>query len=113
MMQLTKEGVRSRGGSSPCKAPLASGTRQDHAGSMSRPGPMRIELMNNIQVVIGIKFVRRQDTVLVAGFEERNRDHQSTGELEGVVLSEDEVMRHFIGLHRERASSRSMAPRKN
>lgn len=75
MMQLTKEGLRSRGDSFPCEAPLASGTRRDHAGSMSRPRPMRIELMNNVLVIIGIKFVRRQGTVGVTGFEERNRDH--------------------------------------
>ena len=79
---------------------------------MSRSEPMRIELVDDVQVVIGIEFVGRQDAVFVAGFEERNRDHQSMGELEGVVLGEDEVVRHFEGLHRERPIPARWLPRR-
>ena len=83
------------------------------AGSMSRPEPARIELVDDVEIVIGIEFIGRQDAVCIAGFEERDWDHQGAGELESLILGKDEVVRHPEGLHRERANSRSMAPLKD
>ena len=77
---------------------------------MSRPEPARIELVDDVEIVIGIEFIGRQDAVCIAGFEERDWDHQGAGELESLILGKDEVVRHPEGLHRERANSRSMAP---
>ena len=70
-------------------------------------------LQRALDIVIGIEFIGRQDAVCIAGFEERDRDHQGAGELESLILGKDEVVRHPEGLHRERANSRSMAPLKN
>lgn len=74
---------------------------------------MRIELVNDVEVVISVELVRGQNAVFVAGLEKRDRNHQGAGELEGVGLGENEVVRHIEGLHRERANSRSMAPSKD
>ena len=74
---------------------------------------MRIELVDDIEIVIGIEFIGRQDAACIAGFEERDRDHQGAGDLESMILGEGEVVRHFEGLHRERANSRSMASLKD
>jgi hypothetical protein len=63
--------------------------RQTNAGSMSRPEHVRIELIDDVQVVIGIEFVGRQNTVFRARLEQRDWDHQGTGELEGVILSKN------------------------
>ena len=103
-----------RGGSFPWRAPPPKWHQAGAiAGSMSRPEPVRIELVDDVEIVFDIEFIGRQDAVCIAGFEERDRDHQGAGELESVILGEDEVVRHLKELHRERANSRSMAPLKD
>ncbi|ACM39307.1 conserved hypothetical protein (plasmid) [Allorhizobium ampelinum S4] len=50
--------------------------------------------MYDLQIVFAIDFVGRQDAELVAGSEQEDRDHQGTGEVEGVALCEAEIVRH-------------------
>lgn len=64
---------------------MAGWVRQRGAGSMSRPALVRIELVDGLKVVVGVELVAREGAVLVAGLEECDRDHEGTGELEGVV----------------------------
>ncbi len=58
------------------------------AGSMSRPALVRIEFVDGLKVVVGVELLARQRAVLVAGFEERDRNHEGAGEVEGVGLSQ-------------------------
>ena len=68
--------------------------------------PARFELEGDLQIIVIIEFVGRQDTEFVAGLEERDRDHQVSVKLEGVGLSEGKIVRHVRMLHRKRANSR-------
>lgn len=61
---------------------------------MSRPGE---KLMDDLKIVIGVDLVRGQDAVLAVDLEDGDRDHQVAGELEGVGLSESEIVRHLSG----------------
>ncbi|CAH1662592.1 hypothetical protein CHELA20_40075 [Hyphomicrobiales bacterium] len=64
---------------------------------MSRTTLVRIEFVNQLQVVAVVELVRGQCAVGIAGFEERHRDHQGASELEGVVLGKGKIVRHFEG----------------
>ena len=72
------------------KLPLPPTDRQrqperKNAGSVSRPGK---EFVHDIEVVACIDFVRGQDAIFAVDFEDGDRDHQVTGELEGMGLCE-------------------------
>lgn len=49
--------------------------------------------MNDDHIGI-VEFVARHDAVFAVDLEERNRDHQGAGELEGIGLSEGKIVRH-------------------
>ena len=61
---------------------------------MSRPGHV---LMHDRKIVVDIDLVGRKDAVFAVDLEEGDRDHQVTGELEGVGLGEREIVRHLRG----------------
>ena len=74
---------------------MAGWVRQRGAGSMSRPALVRIEFVDGLKVIVGVELLARQGSILVAGLEERDRDHEGAGELEGVVLCEVEIGHGF------------------
>jgi hypothetical protein len=51
-----------------------------------------MEFVNNREVVVGVDLVRRQDAVFAVDFEDGDRDHEVAGKLEGVGLSENEIV---------------------
>lgn len=65
--------------------------RQRGAGSMSRPAFVRVEFMDGLKVVIGVELLAWQGAVLVARLEERDRNHEGAGKVEGVVSCEAEI----------------------
>lgn len=85
--------------SAPCAAklplrPIArewpmQATRWPNVGSMSRPG---MEFMNDREVVACVDLVRRKDAIFAVDFEDGDRDHEVAGKLEGVGLSENEIV---------------------
>ncbi|WP_201838641.1 hypothetical protein [Microvirga zambiensis] len=60
---------------------------------MSRPAIVGIEFVDEFEVVAVVEFVG--GPLLVAGLYDRDRDHQGAGELEGVVLDNGKIVRHF------------------
>lgn len=56
---------------------------------------MGIILVDDIEIVTIVDLVAWNDTVLAAGAEEGDGNHQGAGEVEGVVLGEGEIVRHF------------------
>jgi len=66
--------------------------------------PSREIFVDDLQIVVIIDFVARQNAELIARLEECERDHQVTGELEGVRLCEGNIVRHLSGSIRERAN---------
>lgn len=69
---------------------------------MSRPVLEGIELGDGVDFVT-VEFVARQNAELVAGPEERDRDHQGPGECESMTLSECKILCHMRNLRPERA----------
>lgn len=51
--------------------------------------------MHDLQIVFVIEFVARQNAELVAGPEQRDRNHQGAGKLEGVVLRKRKIGVHL------------------
>ncbi len=51
--------------------------------------------MHDLQIVFVIEFVARQNAELVAGPEQRDRNHQSAGKLEGMVLRKQKIGVHL------------------
>lgn len=76
---------------------------------MSRPW---MEFMDDLEVVACVDLVGGEYAIFAIDFEDGDRDHQVAGKLESVRLCEREVVRHLRGSIRERANSRSMAPKK-
>lgn len=76
---------------------------------MSRPVFKGIVFGEGLDLIV-VEFGARQDAEFVAGAEERDRDHEGAGELEGVALGEGQILRHLRAPSSERANSRSMAP---
>ena len=68
--------------------------------------------MHDLKIVFVIDFVGRKDAVFAVDREQCDRDHQVAGKLECVGLCEGKIVRHLRGSIRERADSRSMAPRR-
>ena len=85
-------GVTARGGASLAGDRSQAASRQENAGSMSRP--VRIELVNDLKVVFVVEVDAGEYAVFVADLENGHRNHQGASELEGVVLSEKEIVRH-------------------
>jgi len=61
---------------------------------MSHP---REEFVNDREVIVDVDLVRGKDAVFAVDFEDGDRDHEVTGELEGVGLSERKIVRHMRG----------------
>ena len=59
---------------------------------MSRPG---IKFVNDLEVVACVDLVRGKDAIFTVDFEDGDRNHQVTGELEGVGLCEGKIVRHL------------------
>lgn len=68
---------------------------------MSRPG---MEFVDDVEIVVRVDLVGRQDAIFTVDFEDGDRDHQVTGKLESVGLCEREIVRHRSGSIRERAN---------
>jgi len=64
---------------------------------MGRPALVGTEFVDQLDVIVVIEFGARQDAVFVAGFEQGDRNHQRAGELEGMVLRENKIVRHLFG----------------
>lgn len=79
---------------------------------MSRPLFKGIVFGEGLDLII-VEFDARQDAECVAGAEERDRDHEGAGELEGVALGEGKILQHLRAPSLERANSRSMAPQRS
>ncbi|NTI78826.1 hypothetical protein G6L79_33220 [Agrobacterium rhizogenes] len=65
--------------------------------------PARNVFMHDYQIVFVIEFVARENAELVAGPEERDRNHQSSGKLKGVVLGKGKIGVHLKAPSLERA----------
>lgn len=63
---------------------------------MSRPVFKGIVFGEGLDLIV-FEFGARQDADCVAGAEERDRDHEGAGELEGVALGEGKILRHLRG----------------
>ncbi len=61
---------------------------------MSRPGE---KFVNDLQIVVSVDLGGGKDAVFAVDLEEGDRDHQVSRELEGVGLSESEIVRHLRG----------------
>lgn len=69
---------------------------------MSRPVFEGIEFGDGLDLAV-IEFVARENAEFVSGSEERDRDHQGPGELEGVVLRKGKIVVHRRAPSLERA----------
>lgn len=69
---------------------------------MSRPIFEGVEFGDSLDLV-AVQFVARKNTELVAGSEERDRDHQGPSECESVSLSECKILCHVRNLRPEQA----------
>ena len=69
---------------------------------MSRPVFEGIEFGDGLDLAI-IELVARKNAELVAGPEERDRDHEGAGKCESVRLSECKILCHVKNLRPERA----------
>jgi len=77
--------------------------RKEKAGSMSRPEVKGIVFDKRLDLVV-FEFGAREDAEFTAGPEERDRNHEGAGKLEGVVLCERKIVGHLRAPSSERAN---------
>lgn len=51
-----------------------------------------MEFMNDLEVVARVDLVRGKNAILTVDFENGDRDHEIAGKLEGVGLSDNEIV---------------------
>lgn len=64
---------------------------------MSRPAIEGVVFVDDMESVAIVDLVAGQDAVFAVDLEQRDRDHEGAGELEGVVLGKGKIVRHFEG----------------
>lgn len=67
-------------------APTEQSLRESEAGSVSRPFIVRIIFVDDVEAVTFVDLVAGHDAVFAVDLEERDRDHQGAGKVEGVVF---------------------------
>ena len=75
--------------------------------------PPRIVFGEDLDIVVFIEFVGRQDAEFGTGAKENDRDHQGAGEIERVRPSESEIVGHGRAPSGSGADPRSMASPKS
>ncbi|QOF75283.1 hypothetical protein IG197_32460 (plasmid) [Aminobacter sp. SR38] len=70
---------------------------------MSRPAIVRVEFVNDVEIVVGVDFVADDDAEFIAGPEQRHRDHEGAGKCESLRLSECKILCHVRNLRPEQA----------
>lgn len=69
------------------------------AGSTSRPDLEWVVFVKDFEIIARLDLIAAEHAERLAGFEEDDRNHQSAGEVQGMVLSQGKIVRHLRAFH--------------